>query len=193
MNSGNCEVFFSETELCPQDQAKHISDQLLAIYPELRRIARSLLRKERTHHTLQATSLANEAVTRMLRYEAEGWSARTLVAFGIREMQTILIDSGRRFQTRMQYERTSTSDDAKFSRIFDMTHLQLCLERLGQLDPRAREIVELRFFVGLTIHEVADYLGLSSRTVNEDWEFARCWLADHWHRLNGKLEGQESK
>jgi RNA polymerase sigma factor (TIGR02999 family) len=156
-------------------------EALAALYPELRRIARRLLTRERTHHTLQATALANEAVTRLLQKEAAGADPRTLVAYGIREMQTILIDSGRRYHTRIQAQLSPNGDYGRRSAdLADLIHFQDVLGRLGELDPRACQIVELRFFAGLTIQEVAEYLGVSTRTVNDDWEFARCWLAANW-------------
>ena len=96
-------------------------------------------------------------------------------------MKTILIDSGRRAQTRMRHGSNSPEEEARDTRLVEGVHLQLRLERLGQPDPRCRQIVELKFFLNLTIHEIADHLGVSSRTVNDDWEFARCWLAAHWN------------
>ncbi len=153
---------------------------LAALYPELRRIAQKLLSRERSHHTLQATALANEAVARLLRNEAAGIDVRTLVSFGIRQMQTILIDSGRRRQTRLRHAPTPSEYSPRPNRLPELIHFQSCLGRLGEIDPRARQIVELRFFAGLTIHETADFLHVSTRVVKEDWEFARCWLAANW-------------
>jgi len=154
---------------------------LAALYPELRRIARRLLSRERSHHTLQPTALANEAVTRLLQKEAAGADPRTLVAFGIREMQTILIDSGRRHQNRLSSRiRGDNGQSARNPSLADLVHFQNILEKLGELDPRSRQVVELRFFAGLTIQETAEFLDISARTVNDDWEFARCWLAANW-------------
>lgn len=152
---------------------------LSSVYPHLRRIARRLLSGERTHHTLQPTALANEAVARLLQRENEGVSERELISFGIREMQTILIDSGRRYRIRQRCNRDA-SPSCEDTSIEEVLHLQRCLEELGRIDPRAREIVELRFFGGMSIPEVAEFLGVSARTVNNDWEFARSWLARYW-------------
>src|SRR5205085_11977849 len=77
---------------------------LAGVYPQLRRIARGLLRRERRRHTLQPTALANEAVMRLLRREAAGEDPMSVISFGIRELQTILMDSGRHFQTRSRHE-----------------------------------------------------------------------------------------
>jgi RNA polymerase sigma factor (TIGR02999 family) len=171
------------SESCANLSAGDPRETLAALYPELRRIARRLLSRERSHHTLQPTALANEAVTRLLQKEAAGTDPRTLVAFGIREMQTILIDSGRRYRTRLNQELPLNGESPHGNHLPDLIHLQSSLEKLGELDPRARQIVELRFFAGLTIQETADFLAISPRTVNDDWEFARCWLAANWAGL----------
>ena len=153
---------------------------LSAIYPELRRIARALMSNERSSHTLQPTALANEAVLRLLRRETAGWDPRRLVAYGIREMRCILIDSGRRLRTRLKHSSADGVGLDLDDRLAGLVHLELALEELGKIDPRASQVVELRFFVGLSNEEAAAYLGVSPRTIYEDWQFARCWLARHW-------------
>lgn len=153
---------------------------LTAVYPQLRRIARGLLSRERPDHTLQPTALANEVITRLLKRELEGEDRRMIVSSGIREMQTILIDSGRRRQFLALNAPIDLNFESAQPQIEKVVHLQLCLQELGKVDPRTREVVELRFFTGLTIPEVAEFLGVSTRTVNQDWEFARRWLAKHW-------------
>ncbi len=153
---------------------------LTGIYPELRRIAFSMLTRERRNHTLQPTALANETVLRLLKKEASGADRETLIAFGIREMQTILIDSGRRYRTRQRLAPAASDATPGADKMADLVHFQECVARLGEIDPRAMQIVELRFFVGLNICEVAELLRISARTVNEDWEFARHWLAAQW-------------
>ena len=153
---------------------------LSAIYPELRRIARALMSNERSSHTLQPTALANEAVLRLLRRETAGWDPRRLVAYGIREMRCILIDSGRRLRTRVKHQNAEGASADLDDRLAGLVHLELALDELGKIDPRSRQVVELRFFVGLSNEEAAAYLGIATRTVYEDWQFARCWLARHW-------------
>lgn len=166
-------------EFCAEKSREDLRETLAALYPQLRRIARQMLSRERRDHTLQPTALTNEAVARLLAREKNDPSPQSVLSFGIREMQTILIDSGRRRQTRTRHEADVAQGPQQ--RVLDeLAHLRDCLEKLGQFDPRARQVVELRFFVGLTINEVAEILGVSSRTVNEDWEFARSWLSAHW-------------
>lgn len=156
---------------------------IVTVYPELRRIARGMLKRERTYHTLQPTALANEALRRILEREAAGEDPRLLVAYGIREMRTILMDSGRRYQVRLRHVGvTRTQRAPSHNRLEQVVELQRCLERLGELDPRAKQVVELRYLLGLSLKETAQYLGVSERTVGIDWEFARCWLAREWRR-----------
>ena len=160
--------------------APELSHVLGSIYPELRRIARALMASERSSHTLQPTALANEAVLRLLRREIAGWDRRRLVRYGIREMRCILVDSGRRLRTRLKHSSAENAGADLDDRLADLVHLELALKELGKVDLRASQVVELRFFVGLSNEEAAAYLGISSRTVYEDWQFARCWLARHW-------------
>lgn len=171
-------------EICAKKSdgdARDLRSTLLAVYPELRRIARGLLARERRYHTLQPTALANEVIARLLRREAAGEDQRSVVFAGIREMQTILIDSGKKRRRRqlvpMDPVLLETETELPLEGII---HLQLQLVSLGEVDPRAREVVELRFFAGLTIREAAEFLGRSVRAVNDDWDYARCWLAKHW-------------
>jgi RNA polymerase sigma factor (TIGR02999 family) len=164
--------------------APGISHALGSIYPELRRIARALMSTERSSHTLQPTALANEAVLRLLRREIAGWDSRRLVIYGIREMRCILVDSGRRLRTRLKHSHAESPGGGLDDRLADLVHLELALKELGKIDPRACKVVELRFFVGLTNEEVAAYLGVSMRTVQENWQFARCWLARHWAEVS---------
>jgi RNA polymerase sigma factor (TIGR02999 family) len=164
----------------PQDPLQ-VQETLAAIYPELRRIARNLFKKERTFHTLQPTALANEAVQRLLSREKAGEDPRTLLYMGIREMCSILIDSGRRYAVRRDRLASQNLEDlSKGTAVEELLHLRFLLDELAVLDPRANSVLELRYFVGLTLTETAKVLGLSPRTVSEDWEFARSWLSARW-------------
>ena len=165
---------------------------LVAIYPELRRIARRLCAGERRNLSLQPTALANQAVLRLIKRESAGDDERTLLIFGIREMQTVLIDSGRRFRTRVKHQKMQEQLPGPIMDISQLLHLQLCLEKLGILDSRLREVVELRFFLGLTVEETATVLRVSARTVNHDWELARSWLAVNWAKVDANETGNLS-
>ena len=155
---------------------------LVAIYPQLRGVARRMLAKERPGHTLQPTALVNEAVTKLLRRgDDAATDPKFLLNAGIREMQTILIDWGRHHRHRVaeRARHAAAAGEDRFS-FENVVHLQFCLEKLGAVDERARQVVELRFFTGMTVAETAEFLGLAARTVADDWEFARCWLAKNW-------------
>lgn len=163
-------------DLC-QDRMQTVA----LVYPELRRIAQRLLRRERSYHTLQPTALANEALARLLERQAAGWSPRQLLAYGLREMRTILIDSGRRYRVRIRHLDGASEEDARTEASVEaLAQLYLVLDKLEAVDPRARMVAELRYMVGLTVEETAEILGVSKRIVSLDWRFARCWLAEHW-------------
>ncbi|MEO5951955.1 MAG: ECF-type sigma factor, partial [Chloroflexia bacterium] len=162
-------------------ERENLRELLATVYPELRRIACRKLSGERRHHTLQPTALTNEVVLRLLRREIEGEDPQVLLWAGIVEMRRILIDYGRRWQMQRNYaESVAARGDGAQEAIDQAVHLELLLDQLEQLDPRAREVVELRFYLGLSVKETAELLGLCMRTVNEDWEFARGWLAQRW-------------
>ncbi len=161
-----------------QDQGQ-LKVMLETVYPELRRIARHRIVGERKSHTLQATALTNEVIVRLLKREVAGEDPKVLLWNGLLEMRRILIDSGRRWQVKRRYEEASAQaqyDD----QLETCLHTNLLLDRLEKIDARARKVFELRCFLGLTNKECSKLMGLSMRSVGEDWEFARSWLALNW-------------
>lgn len=166
----------------PSEDRRKLEDLLTTVYPQLRRIARRKLTGERRNHTLDPTGLTNEVVIRLLRREIEGEDPQVLLWAGIVEMRRILIDYGRRWQLGQKYVQSLPSEEegSNVRVVEDAVHVNLLLHQLEQLDPRAREVVEMRFYLGLSVKETAELLGMSLRTVNEDWEFARGWLAQRW-------------
>lgn len=154
---------------------------LRTAYPELRRQARRLLSRERGGHTLQPTALANEVVARILRRKVNGLEdGQALIRYGLTEMRSILADSGRRRKQGLSYVSSQKEESGlSWPGLRAMLTLAEALEGLEKVDARAREVVELRYFLQLTIEETAEYLNISVRTVNENWTFARAWLADH--------------
>lgn len=154
---------------------------LRTAYPELRRQARRLLTRERSGHTLQPTALANEVVARILGRKVDSLSDhKEVIRYGLTEMRSILADSGRRRKQGQQWANNQSEDiEEGWPRLGAMLTLAEALEALEKIDSRAREVVELRYLLDLTIEETAGYLKVSVRTVNEDWTFARAWLADH--------------
>jgi RNA polymerase sigma-70 factor (ECF subfamily) len=153
------------------------------IYDELKRLASGQMRRERSGHTLQPTALVHEAFLRLADADQVSYAGRThFFAVAARAMRQILIDHARRAGAvkrggdwrRITFEDDITPDvDAEF----DLIDLHEALEKLGELDPRLSQMVELRFFGGLTLDEAAAVLGVSRRKVAKDWSFARLWLA----------------
>lgn len=158
-------------------------DRLLeAIYPSMRAIAGNLMRAEREDHTLEPTALAHEAIIRLfLRQDANFHDRGDVAAAAGREMRRLLIDHARR---RLAKRRGGGAETTEYSGFEAAAHADLetwltldrLLEQLKLMDPRAFEIVELRFFSGLSREEVAGRLGINVRTVQRDWETARAWL-----------------
>ena len=154
------------------------------IYGELRRRARQYLARERRNHTLQPTALVHEAWMKLQKEHGAAWQGKTHgLALAAQAMRRVLIDHGRRQKRdkRGGGLRHVTIDDLlKGSTgaipIEDLLTLEAAIERLEAVDPRAAEVVVLRYYSGLSIPEVAQHLGLSVRTVESDWTHARVWL-----------------
>lgn len=151
---------------------------------ELRDMAAALMRRERPDHTLQATALVNEACIRLLDSDAVENAADRRYLFGManRAMRQILIDHGRKRGTAKRgghYQRGSLDivlENFQSSNGCQFEDLEAALEELEQDSPRQREVVELRFFTGLSLAEVAEVLQVSVGTVERDWRLARAKL-----------------
>lgn len=151
------------------------------IYDELRRLAAWYLRGERPNHTLQPTALVHETYLRLIDQTRADWKDRAhFFAIAAREMRHILVDSARRRKAgkRGAGVVAISLDDAEQTvpEPVDLVLLDHALLSLDLHDPRARQVVELRFFGGLSVEETAEALGISAATVKRDWEFARLWL-----------------
>jgi RNA polymerase sigma-70 factor (ECF subfamily) len=160
-------------------------DRLLSlVYPQLRALAAHLLRTERANHTLQPTALVNEAVVKLfLRDGPDMRDHAHLMALAGRQMRRILIDFARARLSARRGDGEESLDlhEASGSVLHDLDTiltLDTMLEQLRREDPRAAEIVELRFYAGFSVEEIAMQLGITTRTVQRDWEFARAWLYD---------------
>jgi RNA polymerase sigma factor (TIGR02999 family) len=152
------------------------------VYGELRGIARRYMRNERRDHTLQPTALVNEAYVRLIRDQAVAWQGRAhFFAAAAVVMRHILVDyakqrrAAKRPGGKVRVELNEVQA-AAVPRLDQMLILDEALSRLAELDQRQARIVEMRYFGGLTEEEVAEVLGLSTRTVKRDWRFARAWL-----------------
>jgi len=159
------------------------SQRLFALlYDELRRLARSHMRQERAGHTLSATALTHEAWFRMAEQNRTAWRNRGhFLAVASTMMRRILVnhEEARRADKRAaELEPLTLSGLEQFSDRPDRDVLAVhdSLLAFEALDPRAAKVVELRFFGGLEIEEIAEAMGLSPATVKRDWTLARAWL-----------------
>jgi RNA polymerase sigma factor (TIGR02999 family) len=154
------------------------------VYDELRRLAASALRHERSDHTLQPTALVHEAYLRLADEPTARWENRShFMAVAARAMRRILVDHARKHTAAKRGSgavRLSLDDleraAANPGDDVDLVALDDALGRLASLDPRQARIVELRFFGGLSVEETAVVVNSSARTVKRDWQVARAWL-----------------
>lgn len=155
---------------------------LPALYDELRELAAGYLRRERPDHTLQPTALVHESYLRLVDQRAVNWSDRLqFLSIAARMMRRILSDHAvsRKAQKRGGGAAKVQLDEVlEFceNRAVDVAAMDEVLRDLEKLDPRQAQIVELRFFGGLTIEETAELMGLSPATVKREWMTARRWL-----------------
>jgi RNA polymerase sigma factor (TIGR02999 family) len=158
-------------------------DQLLPlVYDELRRLARSYLRRHPQQSVLQPTILVHEAYLKLINQRRANWQSRAQF-FGLaaKVMRDLLVDYARRAQAAKRgggnYSVSLTEADRQGQqKEFDLIALDEALDRLAVLDARHSRVVELKFFAGLTIEEIAEATGTSHATVERDWNLARAWL-----------------
>jgi RNA polymerase sigma factor (TIGR02999 family) len=157
-------------------------DKLLPlVYDELRRLAEQYMRRERPDHTLQATALVHEAYLRLVGADVQFQDRVHFFAVAAQMMRRILVDHARSYQyaKRGGGARKVSLDEAidlSEERAADLVALDDALTGLAAIDPRKSQIVELRFFGGLTVEETAEVLGLSTATVINETRTARAWL-----------------
>lgn len=164
------------------DGDQNALDQLTPIvYDELRRLAGHYLRRERTGHSLQATALVNEAYLRLVDYKRMRWENRAhFFAVSAQLMRRILVDHARRHNLKRggNVQHVAFEDTAVLGggRQENLVALDDALQALARIDPRKAQVVELRFFGGLSVEETAEVLKVSTVTVMRDWNTARTWL-----------------
>lgn len=163
---------------------EHARDQILPlVYDELRRLARTLLGRERRNHTLQATALVHEAYLRLIDQRRVDWMNRAqFVGLAAVMMRRILVNHARdrAADKRGGQAARVTLSEAHISAApsVDLLALHEALDTLADIDPRKSRIVELKFFGGLTTAEIADVMELSPATIEREWSFSRAWLYD---------------
>lgn len=157
------------------------------VYAELRRIAARQLRRERANHTLQPTALVNEAWIKLCQGSPSNqWASRAhFLAFAARVMRHILVDHGRRRQSAKRglavpilslEDGQVKAEHADENSLVSTLAIDGALEKLKRVDERQAQVVELRFFGGMSDEEVGEVLGVTSRTVRRDWLIAKAWL-----------------
>ena len=147
------------------------------VYSDLHRLARTYMREQGPGATLQPTALVNETYLGLLRQTAVKWKSRTHF-FGIAAllMRRILVDEARRRAVSVRVLEQAGNTFRRSEPAIDLDLMDAALSRLAQLDSRQANVVELRYFGGLTVDETAAFLGVSPKTVKRDWEMARVWL-----------------
>jgi RNA polymerase sigma factor (TIGR02999 family) len=154
------------------------------VYAELRRVARRELRRERLHHTLQATALINELYLRLVKQRSASWENRAqFFAVAAQLMRRILVDHARAQAAAKRggsSPRLSLSEagEVRIEPELEVLAVDRALTRLAKLDATQARVVELRYFSGLTVEETAHVLGTSPRTVKREWRLAKAWLYD---------------
>jgi RNA polymerase sigma factor (TIGR02999 family) len=157
------------------------------VYPELRRIARRYMSRERSSNTLQTTALVHEAYLRLVDLQGVNWQDRShFFAICARLMRRILIDLARSklYQKKGEGKACVCLDEGRVmgpQPPADIVALDEALKALAALDPRKEQVVELRFFGGLSVEETAHVLRVSNETVMRDWRLAKTWL---WRELS---------
>lgn len=151
------------------------------VYQELRRLARRYLRGERAGHSLQTTALVNEAYMRLVDYRRMQWQDRAhFFAVSAQLMRRILVDHARRHNLKrggnVQHVSLDQAAVLGSDRADDFVALDEAMNELARVDPRKAQVVELRFFGGLSVEETAEVLKISSVTVMRDWTTAKAWL-----------------
>jgi RNA polymerase sigma-70 factor, ECF subfamily len=150
---------------------------------ELHQLARAYMGRERQDHTLQATALVNEVFLRLARGATPDWKNRGhFVGIAARLMRQVLVDHARsRGYRKRGGNAQRVSLDQAMARSpepdVDVLAVDRALEALSKVDARKSQVVELRFFGGLSLEETADTLGISMETVKRDWRFAKLWLS----------------
>ena len=151
------------------------------VYRELHRLAKSYMRRERPEHTLQATALINEAYLRLANQNVDWKNREHFIGVAAHVMRRVLVDYARAQKAEMRgggLKRVELEEGLAIShdRLDEIMSLDESLGRLAHEHPRQARVVELRYFGGLSIDQIAAVLGVAPRSVKRDWALARIWL-----------------
>jgi RNA polymerase sigma-70 factor, ECF subfamily len=162
---------------------KAVAELVVSLYSELRRLASRYLQRERPEHTLQTTALVHEAYLRLANQREVQWKNKEqFMGVAAQLMRRILVDHSRGHDAKKRgagVERVFLEEAAGVSKgkAADVIALDEALTRLAEFDPQQAQLVELRFFGGLSIEESAGVLGVSRTTLKRNWNLAKAWLA----------------
>lgn len=152
------------------------------VYEDMRQMARKLIRRQPSGHTFQTTDLIHEAYLKFFAQEQNDWQNRShFFCVAAKAMRHIMIDYARSKSTKKRggwQKQITFAEDAEIlsGRSDKMIALDDALNRLAKLDKRKTQVVEMKFFGGLTVEEIGEVLKISPKTVKRDWSFARTWL-----------------
>lgn len=153
------------------------------VEPELKRAARNYLRDERRDNILQTTALVNDALTKLIKENLKPENRGQFFAFVKRRMRQVLVDYARKRKAlgneNLHQVDVAEVEDLSSEKSNDLVMLEEALTELAKNHARKVAVIEYRFFVGLSVEETADVMGLSPRTVDRDWEYAQAWLNRH--------------
>lgn len=169
-------------------KAMHNGDQAAAdrllplVYSELHRLAQAYMRRERPDHTLQATALINEAYVRLAGEDIDWTNRAHFIGLAAHVMRQVLVDYARRHHAERRaggLQRVEMNDDLAVSpdRLDEVASIDQALTRLATHNPRQARVVELRYFGGLSVEQIATILQVAPRSVKRDWSLARIFLA----------------
>lgn len=177
--SSNIEGWLKRAGSGDAEAERQLAEQ---IHRELHALARARLRLERGDHSLQPSALVNEAYVRLFGTTRRVWKDHGhFYRMAARVMRNILIDHARRHRARKRpfgAERVELGETLVFAveRSAELLALDLALNELARMDPKLNQLVELRYFGGLTIEETAEVMGISPKSVKRGWQTARAWL-----------------
>ena len=165
------------------------------VYEELHRLARRYMKRERPGHSLQTTALVHEAYVRLVDYKRMQWQNRAhFFAVSAQLMRRILVENARRHNLKrgggVQHVSLDEAVVVGGNRAADLVALDDAMNALARLDPRKVDVVEMRFFGGLSVEETAEVLKVSPVTVMRDWSTAKAWL--YRELANGATDGLRS-
>jgi RNA polymerase sigma factor (TIGR02999 family) len=174
-----------------EGNGKALDELMPLVYDELHRQAHRFLRRERQGHTLQTTALINEAYLNLIKQDCVTWQNREhFFAISANLMRRILINyanARHRKKRGGEVENLELDDSimiATNSKDLDLLALDEALTRLAKIDDQQAQIVELRYFGGLTIEETSDVLGIAPATIKRDWKMTKAWL---YRELSGEI------